>query len=91
VILRRFLALITREKGFSTGVGNTRMEGRGGPSDIDMSKHATDDTERAAVDQGERDRYAELNIGDEEFVIYDRENHQAWIQSTVAVSTDDMQ
>jgi hypothetical protein len=31
-------------------------------------------------------RYAELTIGDDEFVIYDRENHQAWIQSGAAVS-----
>jgi hypothetical protein len=35
---------------------------------------------------GER-RYAGLNIGDSESVVYDRENHQAWIQSTVAYST----
>jgi len=70
---------------------NNLTEGRGDPSDIDMSKNATDDTERPAVDQDQRDRYAELNIGDEEFVIYDRENHQAWIQSTVAVAADEMQ
>jgi len=58
-----------------------------------MSKNATDDTDPQAVDQqqDEQDRYAELNIGDEEFVIYDRENHQAWIQSTVAVSAEEMQ
>jgi len=54
-----------------------------------MSKNAPNNTESETVD--ERDRYAELNIGDEEFVIYDRENHQAWLQSTVAVSADEMQ
>jgi hypothetical protein len=90
---RLFLAVITRQKGFSSGVCNNLTEGRGGPSNIDMSNTATDDTERPTVDQDpeERDRYAELNIGDEEFVIYDRENHQAWIQSTVAVAADEMQ
>jgi len=85
--------MITGQKGFSNGVCNTHTEGRGDLSNIDMSKHATDDTERPAVDQDEheQDRYAELNIGDEEFVIYDRENHQAWIQSTEAVAAEEMQ
>jgi len=54
-----------------------------------MTRNATDDTEGRVAEEGEGDRYAELNIGDEEFVIYDRENHQAWIQSTVAVTADD--
>jgi hypothetical protein len=36
------------------------------------------------------ERYSELTIGDDEFVVYDRENHQAWIQSTVARSIDEM-
>jgi hypothetical protein len=50
-----------------------------------MSTHTTDHDE-AAVDGEQERRYAELTIGDDEFVIYDRENHQAWIQSSVAVS-----
>lgn len=54
-----------------------------------MSKNAPHETEQVD-DQDERDRYAELNIGDEEYVIYDRENHQAWIQSTEAVSSAEM-
>jgi hypothetical protein len=53
-----------------------------------MTTNATDDEERPATSDETR-RYAELNIGDEEFVIYDRENHQAWIQSTVAMTVDD--
>jgi hypothetical protein len=56
------------------------------PASSPMSKRATDNE---AVDD-ETNRYAELTIGDEEFVIYDRENHQAWIQSTVAVTADDL-
>ena len=54
-----------------------------------MTTNATDDTDGMVAVDEESDRYAELNIGDEEFVIYDRENHQAWIQSTVAVTVAD--
>jgi hypothetical protein len=50
-----------------------------------MSTNAADDTEKQA-----ETRYGELTIGDEEFVIYDRENHQAWIQSTVSVTADEI-
>ncbi|MFT4922513.1 MAG: hypothetical protein ACI8XM_001730 [Haloarculaceae archaeon] len=53
-----------------------------------MTPNATDPNERVA-DGEQTTRYAELNIGDEEFVIYDRENHQAWIQSSVAVTIAD--
>jgi len=55
-----------------------------------MSSNATDE-QTGHVATEEQDRYAELNIGDEEFVIYDRENHQAWIQSSVAVTVRDLQ
>ena len=55
-----------------------------------MSTDATDDTDESAVDQGERERYAELNIDDEEYVVYDRENHEAWIQSTVAIAAEEI-
>ena len=55
-----------------------------------MSTNATDDTTDAQSEEPAR-RYAELNIGDEEFVIYDRENHRAWIQSSVAVTPRDLQ
>ena len=50
---------------------------------------ATDETNARAATSEETKRYAELNIGDEEFVIYDRENHQAWLQSTVAVPVEE--
>jgi hypothetical protein len=55
-----------------------------------MTRNATDDTDGRVADGEQSHRYAELNIGDEEFVIYDRENHQAWIQSTVALTVDDL-
>jgi len=55
-----------------------------------MNSNAADERDERVAD-GESDRYAELNIGDEEFVIYDRENHRAWIQSSVAVTLRDLQ
>ncbi len=56
---------------------------------IHMSTHATDDVNQGTTDEEGR-RYAELNIGDEEFVIYDRENHDAWIQSTVSLGAGEL-
>jgi hypothetical protein len=55
-----------------------------------MTTNATDDTDAMVAGDDQAERYAELNIGDEEFVIYDRENHQAWIQSTMAVTAEDI-
>jgi hypothetical protein len=55
-----------------------------------MTTNATDETDGMVAVDEQSERYAELNIGDEEFVIYDRENHQAWIQSTVAVTVEDI-
>ncbi|WP_335999096.1 DUF7331 family protein [Halorientalis halophila] len=52
-----------------------------------MSIHNTDTDDDAG--EGRHRRYAELDIGEEEFVIYDRENHQAWIQSTVSIPVDE--
>ena len=54
-----------------------------------MTPNATDDANARSATSEETRRYAELTIGDEEFVIYDRENHQAWLQSTVAVPADE--
>jgi len=34
-------------------------------------------------------RYAQLDVGDQ-LVIYDRHNHQAWVQSDAAVSVESM-
>lgn len=56
---------------------------------MNMSTNATDNTNETATDDNQAQRYAELTIGDDEFVIYDRQNHQAWIQSTVAVTIDE--
>lgn len=53
-----------------------------------MTTNATDEVDGRDTDG---DRYAELHIGDEEFVIYDRQNHQAWIQSTVVVTARELQ
>jgi hypothetical protein len=85
----QFFVLIIGKEDFNTAMSNAHMEGYG-PVRQAMSTNATDDTDGATVDQGERERYAELNIGDEEYVVYDRENHQAWIQSTVAIAAEDI-
>lgn len=55
-----------------------------------MTTNATDDTDGMVAVEEQSERYAELNIGDEEFVIYDRENHRAWIQSTSAVAVEEL-
>lgn len=52
--------------------------------------NASDETDDQAANDDQTNRYAELNIGDEEFVIYDRENHEAWIQSTAVVTAADL-
>ncbi|QSG05641.1 DUF7331 family protein [Halapricum desulfuricans] len=54
-----------------------------------MSGNATDNTAGPATDDNQPQRYAELTLDDDEFVIYDRENHEAWIQSTVAVAIEE--
>jgi len=56
-----------------------------------MSSNVTDNTTGPATDDDQSQRYAELTLDDDEFVIYDRENHEAWLQSTVAVSIEDYQ
>ena len=66
--------------------GQTR---RHGPTHNTMTPKATDNRDGRREPDEEWQRYAELNIGDEEFVIYDRENHRAWIQSTVAVPVEE--
>jgi hypothetical protein len=56
-----------------------------------MSSNTSDRPDETVDDGAQAPRYAELNIGDEEFVVYDRENHQAWIQSSVTVAVGDYQ
>jgi hypothetical protein len=55
-----------------------------------MTTNAADDTDERVADDQQASRYAELTIGDDEFVIYDRQNHRAWIQSTVTMTVDDL-
>jgi hypothetical protein len=56
-----------------------------------MSSHVTDDIDTHADSHPDTNRYSELTISDDEVVVYDRENHQAWLQSTVALSLDELQ
>lgn len=54
-----------------------------------MVRNLTDETEMDAEDQ-ECIRYGELSIDDEKHVVYDRQNHRAWVQSTRAVPLDEL-
>jgi len=54
-----------------------------------MSQNLTDETAEAA-DANERDRYTDIALGEGEYVVYDRTNHRAWIQSTATVAIDDL-
>jgi hypothetical protein len=46
------------------------------------------DDETAATDVDEP-RYAEIHLGGASYVVYDRQNHQAWVQSETTVSLAD--
>jgi len=46
---------------------------------------STDHSEHDAAPVAGRRRYGELTIDSGECIIYDRENHRAWIQSTVSL------
>lgn len=48
---------------------------------------ADDTTDRQRAQPVER--YAQLILDDERYIIYDREQHTAWMQSSVAVSLED--
>jgi len=56
-----------------------------------MSSHVTDNTDTRADSHADTNRYSELTISEGEVVVYDRQNHQAWLQSTVALSLDELQ
>ena len=51
-----------------------------------MSTNATDET---GGDDAPDSRYADLTLDAGEYVVYDRQNPQAWLQSSVAVTLDD--
>lgn len=54
-----------------------------------MTTNANDDTDDCVASERTA-RYAELTIGDEDLVIYDRENCQAWVQSSVTIAAADL-
>lgn len=56
-----------------------------------MSAGPLDDTDQQAATSAEQDdRFAELESGDG-VIIYDRQNHRAWIQSPDAELVTEMQ
>jgi len=50
-----------------------------------MSSNVDDAARNGPPTNTDQRRYAELLTGTGECIIYDRENHGAWIQSTVAL------
>ena len=50
-----------------------------------MSSNVKDEAGNEPAEDGDQRRYAELTTGNGECIIYDRENHGAWIQSTVSM------
>ena len=53
-----------------------------------MSTNESDDA-RGTISAADQPEYGEIRPSDEVLVIYDRENHRAWLQSSVAVSIED--
>lgn len=53
-----------------------------------MSVTPTDDAADRRREQP-AERYAQLILDDEKYIIYDREQHSAWVQSSVVVSPED--
>jgi hypothetical protein len=51
-----------------------------------MTTNVTDGATGVADDE-KRQRYANLTLDSGEYVIYDRQNHRAWLQSSVTVDT----
>ena len=54
-----------------------------------MSSNVKDETGHEPT-ADDRRRYAELTTGNGECIIYDRENHGAWIQSTVSMPVEQL-
>ena len=54
-----------------------------------MTMYTTDSTEAAATDDRPESRYAGIEIEGERLLVYDRENHRAWLQSDAAVPVAD--
>lgn len=52
-----------------------------------MTANAADDSDGART----TGRYDRLSLGDDEVVIFDRENHRAWIQSSTTIGPEDLQ
>jgi hypothetical protein len=50
-----------------------------------MSSNVNDEAGDEPADDADQRRYAELLTGNGDCIIYDRENHGAWIQSTVSL------
>lgn len=55
-----------------------------------MTADAADDSGGRVGTHGETGRYDRLSLGDDEVVIFDRENYRAWIQSSATIAPEDL-
>jgi hypothetical protein len=55
-----------------------------------MTTHAADDADGQVGTDTTTGRYDRLLLGDDEVVIYDRENYRAWIQSSTTIGPEDL-
>lgn len=56
-----------------------------------MTENAADDSDGRVGADGTTGRYDRLSLGNDEVVIYDRENYRAWIQSSATIAPEDLQ
>lgn len=63
-----------------------RRHGRHGRTTVSTKEFSDDETAATDVDEP---RYAEIHLGGASYVVYDRQNHQAWVQSETTVSLAD--
>ncbi len=54
-----------------------------------MTADAADDPDGRAATDGRTGRYDRLSLGDDEVVIFDRENYRAWLQSSETIVPGD--
>lgn len=84
---KTLLAAVLRPDNRATAVipdGHRHPSGGTAVKATTVSTNELGDDETAASDTDEP-RYAELHLGGASYVVYDRENHQAWVQSETTI------
>jgi len=55
-----------------------------------MTVDAADDSDGRVASDETTGRYDRLSLGDDQVVIFDRENYRAWIQSSTTIAPADI-